>query len=128
MNTKMIFDTVYAVLFLVAILVGIYATKHTSNNKIMLFIEDLATAFVHEAETTGGDGKAKMNAVISEVTRVLTAQGVKVDPTIEAAVRAYAEKEVAKMNPQKPSKEQTQGTATAAGDFDEEQIGADGNA
>lgn len=105
MSIKDWFDLSYAILVVVAIVayagVKLYGLHHTIKNKWIAQIPDLATAFVHEAETTGGDGKAKMNAVIDEVSRVLTARGVKIDPTIEAAIRAFAEKEVAKMNANK---------------------------
>jgi hypothetical protein len=53
-----------------------------------------------------------MNAVIDEVSRVLTARGVKIDPTIEAAIRAFAEKEVAKMNADKTDQTTTDTPAT----------------
>jgi hypothetical protein len=105
MSDKDMFDLGYYGLIVVAIIayvaVKIYSQHHTIKNKWITQIPDLAAAFVHEVETTGGDGKAKMNAVIDEVSRVLTARGVKIDPTIEAAIRAFAEKEVAKMNANK---------------------------
>lgn len=102
------FDLSYAILVVVAIVayasVKLYGLHHTIKNKWIAQIPDLAAAFVHEAEKNGGDGKAKMNAVIDEVSRVLTARGVKIDPTIEDAIRAFAEKEVAKMNVNKSEK------------------------
>ncbi|RMC36912.1 hypothetical protein F5ESL0236_07880 [Lactobacillus sp. ESL0236] len=99
--TKLIFDAVYAALFLSAILVGLYASKHATKNKALLFIEDLAAAFVRQAETTDLDGQAKMDNVISSVEDALVSHGIKVDATIEAVIRAFAEKEVAKMNANK---------------------------
>lgn len=99
--TKIIFDTVYAVLFLLAILVGLYASKHATKNKILLFVEDLAQAFVHQAETTDLKGETKMDNVISGVEDALVSHGIKVDATLEAVIRAFAEKEVAKMNTEK---------------------------
>lgn len=96
--TKLIFDTVYAVLFLLAIFIGLYASKHATKNKALLFIEDLAAAFVRQAETTDLDGKTKMDNVIASVEDALVNHGIKVDATIEAVIRAFAEKEVAKMN------------------------------
>lgn len=108
MSVKDMFDLGYYSLLVVAIVayvvIKLYSQKHTIKNKWIAQIPDLAAAFVHEAETTGGDGKAKMNAVIDEVSRVLIARGVKIDPTIEAAIRAFAEKEVAKMNANRSEK------------------------
>ncbi|WEV37749.1 phage holin, LLH family [Lactobacillus sp. ESL0677] len=95
---KIMFDTVYAVLFLLAVLVGFYATKHVAKNKAMLFIEDLATAFVHQAETTDLHGQDKMSNVLNSVEAVLEKNHIKVDPIIESAIKAFAEQEVAKMN------------------------------
>ena len=99
--TKSIFDTVYAVLFLLAIFTGLYASKHATKNKILLFVEDLAQAFVHQAETTDLDGQTKMDNVISGVEDALVSHGVKVDASLEAMIRAFAEQEVAKMNANK---------------------------
>lgn len=96
--TKLIFDTVYAVLFLLAIFVGFYASKHATKNKILLFVEDLAQAFVYQAETTDLDGKTKMDNVIASVEDALVNHGIKIDASLEAMIRAFAEKEVAKMN------------------------------
>ncbi|WEV42938.1 phage holin, LLH family [Lactobacillus sp. ESL0684] len=109
MSTKEIFDLIYAVLVMVAIIayigVKLYSQNHTIKNKWVAQIPDLAAAFVHEAETTDGEGTKKMDAVINEVSRVLAAHNIKVDPTIEAAIRAYAEQEVAKMNADKSAAE-----------------------
>lgn len=98
---KIIFDTVYAVLFLLAVLVGFYATKHVTKNKALLFVEDLAKAFVHQAETTDLPGKTKMDNVISSVEDTLVNHGIKADASLEAVIRAFAEQEVAKMNTDK---------------------------
>lgn len=99
--TKLIFDSVYAGLFLLAIFTGLYASKHATKNKALLFIEDLAAAFVRQAETTDLDGQTKMDNVISGVEDALVSHGIKVDATLEAVIRAFAEKEVAKMNTEK---------------------------
>ncbi|MDF7672183.1 phage holin, LLH family [Lactobacillus sp. ESL0701] len=125
MSVKDYLDLSYAGLVVVAIVayvgVKVYGEHHTIKNKWVAEIPNLAAAFVHEAETTGGDGKSKMNAVINEVTRVLSARGVKIDPTIEAAIRAFAEKEVAKMNADKPDKTDAETPATAD-DFNEDDV------
>ncbi|WEV36201.1 phage holin, LLH family [Lactobacillus sp. ESL0677] len=125
MSIKDYLDWGYAGLVVVAIVayvsVKVYGEHHTIKNKWIAQIPDLAAAFVHEAETTQGEGKAKMNAVISEVTRVLAARGVKIDPTIEAAIRAFAEKEVAKMNADKPDKTDAETPATAD-DYNEDDV------
>ncbi|WEV40374.1 hypothetical protein [Lactobacillus sp. ESL0681] len=102
MSTKEIFDIIYALLFVVAILVGVYATKHTSNNKLVSTVESLAAAFVRQYETTDASGSAKMKAVINSVSETLEKSGHKVDPTVIAMIEAFAEKEVAKMNADKP--------------------------
>lgn len=99
--TKLIFDAVYAALFLLAILVGLYASRHATKSKILLFVEDLAQAFVHQAETTNLDGETKMDNVIASVEDALVSHGIKVDPSLEAMIRAFAEQEVAKMNANK---------------------------
>lgn len=65
MSVKEIFDMVYAILVVLAIIVycvvTIYDIKHKIKNKWIADIPNLATGFVHEAETTGDSGKKKMN-------------------------------------------------------------------
>lgn len=105
MSVKDMFDLGYYGLIVVAIAayvaVKIYSQHHTIKNKWILQIPDLAAAFVHEAETTGGDGTKKMDIVITSVCNILRQNKVVITPEIESAIKAFAEKEVAKMNANK---------------------------
>lgn len=139
MSVKDYLNLVYAVLVIIAIVayvgVKVYGEHHTIKNKWIAEIPNLAAAFVHEAETTGGDGTKKMDIVITSVVNILTSHGVKIDPTIEAAIKAYAEKEVAKMNANKqvdkPASDD-EPEAKSIDNFDEakvkDEVGTDTNA
>ncbi|WEV39295.1 phage holin, LLH family [Lactobacillus sp. ESL0680] len=135
MSIKDYLDLGYAGLVVVAIVayvgVKVYGEHHTIKNKWIAQIPDLAAAFVHEAETTGGDGTKKMDIVITSVVNILTSHGVQIDPTIEAAIKAYAEKEVAKMNANKPTTKPAD-KAESVDNFDEtkvkDEVGTDSNA
>lgn len=106
MSVKDMFDLGYYSLLIVAIVayvaVKIYSQHHTIKNKWVAQIPDLAAAFVHEAETTGGDGTKKMDIVITSVCDILRQNKVAITPEVEAMIRAFAEKEVAKINSSKP--------------------------
>lgn len=106
MSVKDMFDLGYYSLLIVAIVayvaVKIYSQHHTIKNKWIAQIPDLAAAFVHEAETTGGDGTKKMDIVITSVCDILRQNKVAITPEVEAMIRAFAEKEVAKINASKP--------------------------
>lgn len=101
MSVKEIFDIVYALLVAVAIIaycaVKIYGIKHEIKNKWIAEIPDLAAGFVHEAETTGDSGEKKMDLVIKSVCAILRQHGIAITPEIESLIKAFAEKEVAKM-------------------------------
>lgn len=136
MSVKEIFDMVYALLIVVAIIaysvVRLYSLKHEIKNKWIAQIPDLAAGFVHEAETTGGNGTAKMDIVVTSVCNILRNSGVKITPDIESAIKAFAEKEVAKMNATKPASNNSD-EAQSVDDFDESKViddvkGSDTNA
>lgn len=136
MSVKEIFDMVYALLIVVAIIaysvVKLYSLKHEIKNKWIAQIPDLAAGFVHEAETTGGNGTAKMDVVVTSVCNILRHYGVKVTPDIESAIKAFAEKEVAKMNATKPTDVHAD-EAQSVDDYDESKVidnvkGSDSNA
>ena len=136
MSVKEIFDMIYALLIVVAIIaysvVRLYSLKHEIKNKWIAQIPDLAAGFVHEAETTGGNGTAKMDIVVTSVCNILRNSGVKITPDIESAIKAFAEKEVAKMNTTKPAIDHVD-EAQSVDDFDESKVidnvkGSDNNA
>lgn len=136
MSVKEIFDMIYALLIVVAIIaysvVRLYSLKHEIKNKWIAQIPDLAAGFVHEAETTGGNGTAKMDIVVTSVCNILRNSGVKITPDIESAIKAFAEKEVAKMNAAKPADDHVD-EAQSVDDFDENKVidnvkGSDTNA
>ena len=136
MSVKEIFDMIYALLIVVAIIaysvVRLYSLKHEIKNKWIAQIPDLAAGFVHEAETTGGNGPAKMDIVVTSVCNILRNSGVKITPDIESAIKAFAEKEVAKMNAAKPADDHVD-EAQSVDDFDENKVidnvkGSDTNA
>ena len=136
MSVKEIFDIVYALLVAVAIIaysvVRLYSLKHEIKNKWIAQIPDLAAGFVHEAETTGGNGTAKMDIVVTSVCNILRNYGIKITPDIESAIKAFAEKEVAKMNAAKPADDHVD-EAQSVDDFDESKVidnvkGSDTNA
>lgn len=136
MSVKEIFDMIYALLIVVAIIaysvVKLYGLKHQIKNKWIAQIPDLAAGFVHEAETTGGNGTAKMDIVVTSVCNILRNSGVKITPDIESAIKAFAEKEVAKMNATKPANNNSD-EAQSVDDFDESKVidnvkGSDSNA
>lgn len=136
MSVKEIFDMIYALLIVVAIIaysvVRLYSLKHQIKNKWIAQIPDLAAGFVHEAETTGGNGTAKMDIVVTSVCNILRNSGVKITPDIESAIKAFAEKEVAKMNAAKPAIDHVD-EAQSVDDFDENKVidnvkGSDSNA
>lgn len=136
MSVKEIFDMIYALLIVIAIIaysvVKLYSLKHEIKNKWIAQIPDLAAGFVHEAETTGGNGTAKMDIVVTSVCNILRNYGVKVTPDIESAIKAFAEKEVAKMNATKPTTNNSD-EAQSVDDFDENKVidnvkGSDTNA
>ena len=136
MSVKEIFDMVYALLIVVAIIaysvVRLYSLKHEIKNKWIAQIPDLAAGFVHEAETTGGNGTAKMDIVVTSVCNILRNSGVKITPDVESAIKAFAEKEVAKMNAAKPADDHVD-EAQSVDDFDENKVidnvkGSDTNA
>lgn len=64
MSVKEIFDMVYAMLIVIVIIaygaVRLSSLKHEIKNKSIAQIPDLKAGFVHEAETTSGNGIAKM--------------------------------------------------------------------
>ena len=136
MSVKEIFDMIYALLIVVAIIaysvVKLYGLKHEIKNKWIAQIPDLAAGFVHEAETTGGNGTAKMDIVVTSVCNILRNSGVKITPDVESAIKAFAEKEVAKMNATKPAIDHAD-EAQSVDDFDESKVidnvkGSDTNA
>ena len=136
MSVKEIFDMVYALLIVIAIIaysvVRLYSLKHEIKNKWIAQIPDLAAGFVHEAETTGGNGTAKMDIVVTSVCNILRNSGVKITSNIESAIKAFAEKEVAKMNAAKPAADHVDETQSVD-DFDESKVidnvkGSDSNA
>ena len=136
MSVKEIFDMIYALLIVVAIIaysvVRLYSLKHEIKNKWIAQIPDLAAGFVHEAETTGGNGTAKMDIVVTSVCNILRNSGVKITPDVESAIKAFAEKEVAKMNAAKPADDHVD-EAQSVDDFDENKVidnvkGSDTNA
>ena len=136
MSVKEIFDMIYALLIVVAIIaysvVKLYSLKHEIKNKWIAQIPDLAAGFVHEAETTGGNGTAKMDIVVTSVCNILRNSGVKITPDVESAIKAFAEKEVAKMNAAKPASNNSD-EAQSVDDFDESKVidnikGSDTNA
>ena len=136
MSVKEIFDMIYALLIVVAIIaysvVKLYGLKHEIKNKWIAQIPDLAAGFVHEAETTGGNGTAKMDIVVTSVCNILRNYGIKITPDIESAIKAFAEKEVAKMNTTKPASNNSD-EAQSVDDFDESKVidnvkGSDTNA
>ena len=136
MSVKEIFDMIYALLIVVAIIaysvVRLYSLKHEIKNKWIAQIPDLAAGFVHEAETTGGNGTAKMDIVVTSVCNILRNSGIKITPDIESAIKAFAEKEVAKMNAAKPADDHVD-EAQSVDDFDENKVidnvkGSDSNA
>ena len=98
--------------------VRLYSLKHEIKNKWIAQIPDLAAGFVHEAETTGGNGTAKMDIVVTSVCNILRNYGVKTTPDIESAIKSFAEKEVAKMNAAKPAIDHVD-EAQSVDDFDE---------
>lgn len=102
MSVKEIYDMVYAILIVIAIIlytvVKLYSLKHEIKNKWIADIPDLAAAFVHEAETTGGNGSKKMEIVITSICNILRQHKINITPEIESLIKAFAEKEVAKMN------------------------------
>lgn len=102
MSVKEIYDMVYAILIVIAIIsytvVKLYSLKHEIKNKWIDDIPDLAAGFVHEAETTGGNGSKKMEIVITSVCNILRQHKINITPEIESLIKAFAEKEVAKMN------------------------------
>lgn len=127
---------IYALLILIAIIaysvVKLYSLKHEIKNKWIAQIPNLAAGFVHEAETTGGNGTAKMDIVVTSVCNILRNSGVKITPDIESAIKAFAEKEVAKMNATKPVNDPVD-EAQSVDDFDENKVidnvkGSDSNA
>ena len=136
MSVKEIFDMIYALLIVVAIIaysvVKLYSLKHEIKNKWVAQIPNLAAGFVHEAETTGGNGTAKMDIVVTSVCNILRNSGVKITPDIESAIKAFAEKEVAKMNAAKTASNNSD-EAQSVDDFDESKVidnvkGSDNNA
>ena len=137
MSVKEIFDMIYALLIVVAIIaysvVKLYGLKHEIKNKWIAQIPDLAAGFVHEAETTGGNGTAKMDIVVTSVCNILRNSGVIITPDVEqSAIKAFAEKEVAKMNATKPADNHVD-EAQFVDDFDENKVidnvkGSDSNA
>lgn len=118
--------------------IKLYSLKHTIKNQWIAKIPDLAAAFVHEAETTGGNGTAKMDIVVTSVCNILRERGVNITPDIESAIKAFAEKEVAKINSsptQSVPAVQASDDAQSVDDFDENKVidsadntGADANA
>ena len=118
--------------------IKLYSLKHTIKNQWVTQIPDLAAAFVHEAETTGGNGTAKMDIVVTSVCNILRKRGVNITPDIESAIKAFAEKEVAKINSsptQSAPAVQASDDAQSIDDFDENKVidsadntGADANA
>lgn len=117
--------------------IKLYSLKHTIKNQWVAQIPDLAAAFVHEAETTGGNGTAKMDIVVTSVCNILRKRGVNITPDIESAIKAFAEKEVAKINssPAQSVPVQANDDAQSVEDFDENKVidsadntGADANA
>lgn len=118
--------------------IKLYSLKHTIKNQWVAQIPDLATAFVHEAETTGGNGTAKMDIVVTSVCNILRKRGVNITPDIESAIKAFAEKEVAKINSSSAKSVpavQASDDAQSVDDFDENKVidsadntGADANA
>ena len=136
MSVKEIFDMIYALLIVVAIIaysvVKLYSLKHEIKNKWVAQIPNLAAGFVHEAETTGGNGTAKMDIVVTSVCNILRNSGVKITPDIESAIKAFAEKEVAKMNAAKTASNNSD-EVQSVDDFDESKVidnvkGSDSNA
>lgn len=125
MSVKEIFDMVHALLIVVAIIaysvVKLYSLKHEIKNKWIAQIPDLAAGFDHEAETTGSNGTVKMDIVVTSVCNILRHYGVKVTPDIESAIKAFAEKEVAKMNAAKPIEDYS-AEAQSIDDFDESKV------
>lgn len=125
MSIKDWFDLSYAILVVVAIVayagVKLYGLHHTIKNKWITQIPDLAAAFVHEAETTGGDGTKKMDIVITSVCNILRQNKVAITPDIESAIKAFAEKEVAKMNANKTIDHPTVETVSVD-DYDETKV------
>lgn len=105
MSVKEIYDMVYAILIVIAIIlytvVKLYSLKHEIKNKWIADIPDLAAGFVHEAETTGGNGSKKMEIVITSVCNILRQNKINITPEIESLIKAFAEKEVAKINADK---------------------------
>lgn len=136
MSVKEIVDMIYVLLIDIAIIaysvVRLYSLKHEIKNKWIAQIPNLAAGFVHEAETTGGNGTAKMDIVVTSVCNILRNSGVKITPDIESAIKAFAEKEVAIMNATKPVNDQVD-EAQSVDDFDENKVidnvkGSDSNA
>lgn len=125
MSIKDWFDLSYAILVVVAIVayagVKLYGLHHTIKNKWLVQIPDLAAAFVHEAETTDGDGTKKMDIVITSVCNILRQNKVAITPDIESAIKAFAEKEVAKMNANKTIDHPTTETVSVD-DYDETKV------
>ena len=99
MSVKEIFDMIYALLIVVAIIaysvVKLYGLKHEIKNKWIAQIPDLAAAFVHQAETTNNDGPAKMDNVVTSVCDILRKNHINITSELETAIKAYAEKELA---------------------------------
>lgn len=84
----------------------VYSLKHTIKNKWIAQIPELAAAFVHKAETTNNDGRAKMDNVLTGVCNFLRQRGVNITPELELAIEAFAEKELAQtINANKANKE-----------------------
>ena len=81
--------------------IKLYILKHTIKSKWIANIPDLAAAFVHEAETTDNVGSKKMDLVIKSVCDILRKHGITITPEIESAIKAFAEKEVAKLSENK---------------------------
>lgn len=90
-----------AIAIIVYAAIKLYSLKHTIKNKWIADIPELAAAFVHEAETTGDSGEKKMDLVIKSVCDILRQHGITITPEIESAIKAFAEKEVAKLSENK---------------------------
>ena len=86
---------------LIALAIGVwggfklYSLNHTFKNKWLAQIPDLAAAFVHQAETTNNNGRAKMDNVVTNVCNILRKNHINITSDIENAIKAYAEKELA---------------------------------
>ena len=110
MNIVEILNFGYYCILAVAIIVWVgfkaYSLKHTVKNKWLAQIPDLAAAFVHQAETTNNDGRAKMDNVVTNVCNILRKNNINITSQLETAIKAYAEKEIATtMNADKAKKD-----------------------